>query len=40
MLLREDIVDFENPDEICSLMFVVDEFAGLFLHWSFFSIIH
>ena len=40
MLLNEDIVDIEKPDGICSLTFVVDEFSGLFLHQSIFSIIH
>ena len=40
MLLHEDIVDIERPDGICSLTFVADEFSGLFLHPSIFSIIH
>ena len=40
MLLNEDVVQIEKPDEICSLTFVADEFSGLFLHPSFFSIIH
>ena len=40
MLLNEDIVDIEKPDGICSLTFVVDEFSGLYLHPSIFSIIH
>ena len=40
MLLKKDIVDIEKPDGICSLTFVVDEFSGLFLHPSIFSIIH
>ena len=40
MLLKEDIVDTEKPDGICYLTFVVDEFSGLFLHPSIFSIIH
>ena len=40
MLLNEDIVDIEKPDGICSLTFVVDEFSGLFLHPSIFSIKH
>ena len=34
MLLNEDIV------RKCSLNFVADEFSGLFLHPSIFSIIH
>ena len=40
MLLNEGIVDIENPDGICPLTFVVDEFSGLFLHPLIFSIIH
>ena len=40
MLLNEDVVDIENPEGICSLTFVVDEFSGTFLHPSIFSIIH
>ena len=40
ILLNEDIVDIENPDGVCSLTFVVDEFSGLFLYPSIFSIIH
>ena len=39
MLLNEDIVDIEKPDEICSLTFVVHEISGLFLQPSIFSII-
>ena len=39
VLLNEEIVDVEKPDGICSLTFVVDEFSGLFLHPSIFSII-
>ena len=34
------IVDIELPDGICSLTFDVNEFSGLFLHTSIFSIIH
>ena len=30
----------EKPDKICSPTFVVDEFSGLFLHPSIFSIKH
>ena len=40
MLLNEDIVDIKKPDGIYSLTFFVDEFSGLFLHPSVFSIIH
>ena len=38
MLLHEDCVGIEKPDGISSLTFVVDEFSGLFLHPSIFSI--
>ena len=40
MFLNDDIIDIEKPDVICLLSFVVDEFSGLFLHTSTFSIIH
>ena len=40
MILNEDLVDIEKPDVVCSLTFVLDEFSGLFLHLSIFSIIH
>ena len=40
MLLNDDILEIEKPDGICSLTFDVDEFSGLFLHPSIFSIIH
>ena len=40
MLLIEDTVDIDKPNEICSLTFVVNEFSGLFLHTSIFSMIH
>ena len=40
MILNEDIVEIEKPDGICSLTFVVDEFSGLLLHLSIFSIMH
>ena len=40
MLLNENIVDIEKPDEICLPTFVVDDFPGLFLHPSIFSIQH
>ena len=40
MLLNEDIVGIEKPDEICSLTFAIDEFSGLFLHPLIFSIIN
>ena len=40
MLLNEDIVDFEKTDGKILLTFVVDEFSGLSLHPSIFSIIH
>ena len=40
MVLKEDIVDIEKPDGICSHNFVVDDILGLFLHHSIFSIIN
>ena len=39
-MLLNDVVDIEKPDEICFSTFVVDEFSGLFLHPSIFSIKH
>ena len=39
-LLNDDIVDIEKPVGICSRTFVEDEFSGLFLHPSVFSITH
>ena len=38
MFLNDYIVDIEKSDEICSLTLVVNEFSGLFLHLSIFSI--
>ena len=40
MFLNNNIVDIGKPDGICSLTFVVNEFSGLFLHSSVFSIKH
>ena len=40
MLVNDDIVDIEKPDGICSLIFVVDDFSGLFLLPSIFFIKH
>ena len=40
MLLNEDLVGIEKPDQISSLTFVIDELSELFLHLSIFSIIH
>ena len=40
MLLNDDIVDSGKPDGTSSFTFVVDEFSGLFLHPSIFSIKH
>ena len=40
MLLNKDIVNIEKSEVICWLTFAVDEFPGLFLHQSIFSIIH
>ena len=38
--LNDDIVDIEKSDGIFYLTFVMDEFSGLFLHSSIFSIKH
>ena len=38
MILSDDILYIEKPDGICSLIFAVDGFSGLFLHQSIFSI--
>ena len=38
MLLNEDIADIEKLDGMYSLTFVVDEFSGLLLHTSIFSV--
>ena len=40
MLLNDDIVDIEKSDGICLPISVADEFSGLFLHSSIFSIKH
>ena len=40
VLLNDDIVDIEKSDGVCLLTLVVDDFSGLFLHPSIFSIIH
>ena len=40
ILLNNNIVDTEKPNGICWLSYVVDEFSGLYLHPSIFSIIH
>ena len=40
MLLHDDIVELEKPEGICSLSFMLDEFSGLFLDPSIFSIKH
>ena len=37
MPLKEGFADIENPDGICLLTFLVNEFSGLFLHPSVFS---
>ena len=36
MLLNDDVVDIEKADEICSPVFVVDEFSKLFLYYQRF----
>ena len=40
MFLNDDIVNIEKPDGICLPTFDVDEFSGLFLHPTIFSINH
>ena len=40
MSFNDNIVDNEKPDGICLPTFVVNEFSGLFLHPSIFSIKH
>ena len=40
MLLNDDIADIEKAELMCMSTFVVDEFTGLFLHPSAFSIKH
>ena len=40
MLLNDGIVEIEKSDGICSPTFVVNEFSGLFLHTSIFSMKH
>ena len=40
MLLNDDIVGIEKPDGTSQPTFVVDEFSGLSLHTSIFSINH
>ena len=40
MLLNDDIVNNEKPDGIGSFTFAVEEFSGLFLYSSVFSIKH
>ena len=36
--VNDDIVGIEKPYEICSLTFFVDDFSGLYLHVSVFTI--
>ena len=40
MLSNDDIVDTEKSDRICGPTFVIDEFLGLSLYPSIFSIKH
>ena len=37
-VLNDNILDIDKPDGIGLLNFVVNEFSGLFLHSSIFSI--
>ena len=39
-IFYDNIEGIENSDGICLLIFVVDEFSGLFLHPLIFSVIH
>lgn len=32
MVLNDNIVEIEKPDELCSATFVVDNFSGSFLY--------
>ena len=38
MALNGNVINIEKPDGLCSLTFVVNDFSGLFLHPSIFSI--
>ena len=40
MFLNDDTVDIEKPDGICLPTFDVNEYSGLFLNLSIFSIKH
>ena len=40
MFLNDDIVDIEKPYGMCFPTLLEDEFLGLFLHQSIFSILH
>ena len=40
VLLNDNIVDIEKPDRNCSPTFFDDEFSGLSLHPSIFSVNH
>ena len=40
MLLNENFVDIEKPGEMCSPIFVADEFSGMILHPTIFSVKH
>ena len=37
MLPNKDIIDIKKPDGICLLTFAVDEFSGLFSHFSIYT---
>ena len=38
MLLRDDVVAIEKPDEVCSLTFAVDDFSGRSNYCKIFDI--
>ena len=40
ILLNDDIVDIEKPDGTCLPTFFVNEFSGLFLHPTIFTVEH
>ena len=40
MLLNENFVDIEKPGEMCLPIFVADEFSGMILHPTIFSVKH
>ena len=37
-MIKSQIVDIKHPQKICSPIFVVEDFSGLFVHPSIFLI--